>query len=143
MKYWQGIFDHLYETGKPNTWDYPWTFTCWQNGGLTALPNVNLVSNIGFGVDGTHTFGESKLANLPVNDLGEIRHPSFLVRNRFADEYTFDNVCGGKSIREANTFAGKLRSKISTTKRRVKRLLTDPVGLFSAFRRRILESGTS
>ncbi|WP_228016696.1 glycosyltransferase family 2 protein [Synechocystis sp. LEGE 06083] len=142
VKYWQDIFDHLYETGKPNTWDYPWTFTCWQNGGLTALPNVNLISNIGFRADGTHTLGESKFANLPVQDLDEIRHPSFLVRDQTADEYTFDDHFGGKAIREAKTFSGKLRSKISTTKRRVKRLLTDPVGLFSAFRRKILERVT-
>lgn len=38
IKYWQNTFEQLYETGKPNTWDYPWTFTCWQNSGLTILP---------------------------------------------------------------------------------------------------------
>ena len=143
VQFWQSIFDRLYDTGKPNTWAYPWTLTCWQNGGLTVLPNVNLVSNIGFRADGTHTFGESKFANLPVEELGEIRHPSFIVRNRPADQYTFDHNFGGQSMREANTLAGKLRSTISTTKHRIKRLFTDPVGLLSAFRRRFLATSTS
>ena len=140
---WQSIFECLYNTGKPNTWDYSWTLTCWQNGGLTALPNVNLVSNIGFGSDGTHTLGESRFANFPVGKLGEIRHPSFLVRDCLADQYTFDYLFGGKSMREANTFKGKLRSVISTTKHRIKRLFTDPVGLLSAFCRRFLVASTS
>jgi hypothetical protein len=134
VQYWQEIFDHLYETGKPNTWDYPWTFTSWQNSGLTALPNINLVSNIGFGADGTHTTGESKLANLPMGDLGNIRHPSFVVRNHLADQYTFDHVFGGKQMKEANTFSGKLRRFLATTKRRVKRLLTEPVDVLTNVR---------
>jgi len=128
---------------QKNVWDYLWTLSVWENNGLTALPNVNLVSNIGFRSDGTHTFGESKFANLPVEGLGEIRHPSFIVRNRPADQYTFDHNFGGQSMREANTLAGKLRSTISTTKHRIKRLFTDPVGLLSAFRRRFLATSTS
>ena len=133
VKYWHNIFDELYKTGKPNTWDYTWTFTCWQNRGLTILPNVNLVSNIGFRSDGTHTLGESKFNNLPVQDIGNIRHPFFLMRDRPADEYTFDHVFGGKSMREANTLSGKQHSYLSTTKRRIIRLFTDPVGLFSQY----------
>ena len=137
IKYWQNIFEDLYVTGKPNSWAYPWTFTCWQNSGLTILPNVNLVSNIGFRADGTHTLVDSGLADLPSKDIGNICHPSFLVRDRFADEYTFDNHFDGKSMREANTFPGKLRSHLSATKRRIIRLFTDPVGLFSSMFQKI------
>jgi len=65
------------------------------------------------------------------------------------DEYTFDHVFGGKAMKEANTFSGKLRSRsaatrshLLSTKRRIIRLFTDPVGLFSSFYRRILEFNT-
>ena len=61
--FWQNIFDHQ-RAGKINTWDYSWTFACWANSGLTILPRVNLVSNIGFGEQATHTFDQqSPMAN--------------------------------------------------------------------------------
>ena len=36
-------------------WDYLWAFAQIAHGGLTATPAVNLVRNIGFGPDATHT----------------------------------------------------------------------------------------
>ena len=92
VQYWRGIFERLHSEGKPNSWAYPWTFTCWQNRGLTALPNVNLVSNIGFGIEATHTLGESEFAMMPVADIGELQHPTLVVRNQCADNYTFETV---------------------------------------------------
>ena len=50
-RYWQKIFDRVYAE-KIDSWAYPYTASIWYNGGLTATPNVNLVSNIGFGVSG-------------------------------------------------------------------------------------------
>jgi hypothetical protein len=138
IEYWHNTFETLYKLGQPNTWDYPLLCTCWQNSGLTILPNVNLVSNIGFRGDGTHVTGESKFANMALKDIGEIRHPSFLVRDRTADEYTFDHVFGGKAMREANTFSGKLRFHISNTKRRIKRLLTDPMAAFASVNQKLI-----
>jgi hypothetical protein len=38
-----------------DTWDYQWYYTIWSNGGLTILPKINLISNIGFGSASTHT----------------------------------------------------------------------------------------
>ena len=136
--YWTKSWDRLLLENQPDTWDYQWTLTCLANSGLTILPNVNLVSNIGFGSDGTHTFGESKFANLPVHDIGEVCHPSFVVRDRAADEYTFDHVFGGNVMREANTLSSRLRSHLSISKGRIIRLFTDPIGLFTAMVSRIL-----
>lgn len=103
-KYWTQVFNTLFLEGKPNSWAYPWTFACWSQSGLTALPNVNLVSNIGFGSGGTHTFGESPLANMAVKDIGEIIYPPFVVRHIEGDSYTFDHHFGGKAVKEANGF---------------------------------------
>jgi hypothetical protein len=94
-KYWSAIWQRLIDESKPDSWAYRWTFSCLFNGGITALPNRNLVSNVGFGVDGTHTLGK------PINtDVGAgldpRRHPTFLLRDRKADRYTFDHVLGGK-----------------------------------------------
>lgn len=43
--------------GSLNSWATPWLFTVWQCSGLAAVPATNLVSNIGFGEDATHTKG--------------------------------------------------------------------------------------
>ncbi|MFK0731114.1 MAG: glycosyltransferase family 2 protein [Gloeotrichia echinulata GP01] len=55
---------------KVDTWDYQWLFTRLANQGLTILPAKNLVSNIGFGINATHTTNEdSKFANLPTYSI--------------------------------------------------------------------------
>jgi hypothetical protein len=52
--YWHKIFCEL-TSGRIDTWDYQWMLTIWRKGGLTVRPSVNLVQNIGFGADATHT----------------------------------------------------------------------------------------
>ena len=98
-KYWIDIFDRLFLEGKPNTWDYAWTFACWSQGGLTILPNANLVTNIGFGTDATHTHEDSPYANMAMQDIGKINHPTYIVRHLKADQYTFDHHFGGIKYR--------------------------------------------
>ncbi|MFM7023005.1 MAG: nucleotide-diphospho-sugar transferase [Flavobacteriales bacterium] len=50
--YWTRIFDQM---EKMNTWDYAWVFSSWLNNGLSIRSSVNMISNIGFGADATHT----------------------------------------------------------------------------------------
>lgn len=109
VQYWQNIFERLYSLGEPNTWDYAWTLTCWLNRGLTVLPNVNLVSNIGFRSDGMHTKSDSLLANMPMKDIGELKHPVFIARDRAADMYTFETIFGGASPKDTYTLTDNIR----------------------------------
>lgn len=90
-RYWEEIFDLMYEQ-RIDTWDYPWTASVWFHGGLTVTPNVNLVSNIGFGPDSTHTTdSNSPLAKIATNSLGAIAHPLTIIRDQDADLYFFNN----------------------------------------------------
>ena len=41
--------------GLIDTWDYQWRFTRFYQNGLTIVPSQNLVKNIGFGKEATHT----------------------------------------------------------------------------------------
>ena len=50
--YWTLIFRKLH---KINTWDYQWILTLWRYGALSCRPSRNLVKNIGFRDDATHT----------------------------------------------------------------------------------------
>jgi hypothetical protein len=102
MKVWQKNFQSVYD-GKVDTWDYQWIFACWTQSGLTILPNVNLISNIGFGSEATHTKNsDSKFANLPIEDIFfPLKHPEFIIQNTNADRY-FQEI-GSLSARIKNT----------------------------------------
>ncbi|TLV03233.1 hypothetical protein [Dyadobacter luticola] len=45
--YWNERFNKVYQEEKKESWDYQWQYTLFQNYGLAAVPNVNLISNIG------------------------------------------------------------------------------------------------
>jgi hypothetical protein len=96
VRYWTRVFQTVYE-GKVDTWDYSWLLACWLQGGLGILPNVNLVSNIGFGAEATHTRATSPLAELPVQPMEfPLRHPPFIIRDARADAFTFNKLlCPG------------------------------------------------
>jgi hypothetical protein len=86
IAYWQQIFDEVYHADKLHIWDYQWTFACWQNQGLCILPQVDLVSNIGFNAEGTHTVRQNQFANLPLGTMKfPLRHPPAIIRDRPAD----------------------------------------------------------
>ena len=86
---WREIFDDVHQ-GKIDTWDYQWTFACWLQGRLTVLPNLNLISNIGFGTDATHTKTANKFANIPSECmLFPLKHPIGIVINRIMDARVF------------------------------------------------------
>lgn len=99
QKYWSRIWDTLYTQNQPDSWAYRWKFTCMSNSGLTILPNTNLVSNIGFRSDGTHTLNSSPWNNMSTASIGELKHPSFIVRDAVADSYTFSHVFGRNAMR--------------------------------------------
>ncbi|CEN43422.1 conserved hypothetical protein [Capnocytophaga canis] len=85
-------FDAVYE-GKIDTWDYQWLYTILINSGKSIIPNVNLISNIGFGDNATHTFdSEHPYANLK---RGEIKfplvHPTYVVEN-FQNDILWSNT---------------------------------------------------
>lgn len=62
-RYWRYKFD-LVRQGKADTWDYQLTFLSFLESTLSVIPTHNLVENIGFGQDATHT----KVAAKPILD---------------------------------------------------------------------------
>ncbi len=88
---WGKIAENL-KNGKIDTWDYQWSLTNLMNNALCAMPNANLVSNIGFGNDSTHTKkSDSPYSNLPVEPLSEFRHPIPMIADADADYHTQRN----------------------------------------------------
>ena len=87
--YWTSVFDRVTH-GDIDTWDYQWSFANWLNGRLCCIPARNMISNIGFRPDATHTRRNSDVANLPVYDMAfPLRHPAEVVADPLADAVTY------------------------------------------------------
>ena len=91
VSYWTKIFHDLSE-GKYNTWDYQWTYSIWKQGGVSILPNVNLISNIGF-ESGTHTTQKdiTGLSKMSSQKIGKIIHPNNIIINKNADKFALNH----------------------------------------------------
>lgn len=101
VSYWTRVFDSVYENSTGITWDYQWTFACWMQGGLSIIPNVNLVSNVGVGADSTHfTTGQQfDFINIPTAAMEfPLKHPPFIVRNSQADNFIQKTVYGETTL---------------------------------------------
>ncbi len=96
QRFWTELFDEVYGPGKAHIWDFQWVLACWLQSGLCIVPRVNLVSNLGFGADATHTLApDLAIAQLlqrfglaSSSTLGRVlrRACSGWVPNRFANQ---------------------------------------------------------
>ena len=102
FNYWKEIFEMVY-LRKINTWDYQLLFSMWFNNLITICPNVNLISNIGFGESATHTTDRnSKLSNLEFFKYEDDKMPSKIEIDRLADDYTFNSIFQLTIVEEFN-----------------------------------------
>jgi hypothetical protein len=120
MKQWpkvrdSALIDHLFDSkllikhfiekfeftynNKIDTWDYQWVLGARINRRISVVPNINLISNIGFRADATHTTGEEyPFSNSPVYEMKfPILHPKTIVSSnkldeRFAKLYLYPNL---------------------------------------------------
>jgi hypothetical protein len=92
--YWGERFDRTY-AGEVDTWDYQWFFNCWAQNGLAVVPGSNLVTNIGFGQDATHTKAAvATMSYLPAEPITfPLRHPEIMARDREDDRLAFRRMC--------------------------------------------------
>ena len=98
-RFWKNIFNLMF-LNKIDTWCYPLNASVWYRGGLTVVPNVNLISNIGFGDHATHTKKvNDKFSKMPVYELNSLVHPKKIEADLVADRHTFNYQYGGKNLR--------------------------------------------
>jgi hypothetical protein len=87
---WQHYdFDLIPESDRSHVWDAQWLLSVEKQRGMAVLPNVNLVTNIGFGPAATHTKTIERYALLPAEEMEfPLRHPKELSIDRAADTLT-------------------------------------------------------
>jgi hypothetical protein len=75
-KYWEKMFCGVTEE-RIDTWDYQWIFHQLNHKMLSIFPRQNLICNMGFGPNATHTFdSKNPLAELQAEDLvTPLKHP--------------------------------------------------------------------
>ena len=86
---WLNNFENTY-WGKVNTWDFQYAFLNLLHGRISIMPNVNMVSNIGFGNNATHTDTGSQdmFSNQKRQEITEIKHPVSIEADIEADWFT-------------------------------------------------------
>lgn len=126
-EYWLNIYYQMINR-KIDTWDYQWVFSIIANNGLCVIPNTNLMTNIGFSGEATHTGDKNNpLANNPSFDIGRIIHATDVKRSQYIDEYTMRKLFNvGNKQKEINTSKNKKKSFYNIAKkiyRKIKKYL--------------------
>jgi hypothetical protein len=119
VKSWNLILQNIYEHPLDITWDYQWLLTCWIQGYLTVVSDVNLVSNIGFDASATNyaTQSFSPYNNMLTEPMiFPLQHPDLILRNQAADRFTQNTLYDYYSLR------AKIRGKVYKFKHWLKRL---------------------
>lgn len=92
-RYRLGKMESVLHLPQPaDVWDYQWEYTIAVNSGLYIVPAVNLVGNIGFGNNSTHTHdGDDMMGAVTATDLPlPLCHPKYVVLDRRRDRRRFN-----------------------------------------------------
>lgn len=108
-KYRLSKIANSYKAENANWWDYQWSFTLFSNSGLSIVPHINLIENIGFGEDATHTLStnDNRKENKAHAIKLPLRHPSFVIRDANSDKRYFKNLFKGIIKRKILSFISK------------------------------------
>jgi hypothetical protein len=102
-EYWLYHFRRMYRGS--NTWDFQWGYAIFRQRGLCIIPNVNLISNIGFGENATNAAdAASRLANIPLQPLTRLSPPSAIAIDEEADYFTMHSVFPKPTLAERAQF---------------------------------------
>lgn len=91
--YWCHYFGILAEN-RVNSWAGPWVYSVWKESGLSIAPRTNLITNIGFGKEATHTSGKSVYAAMQTEELDfPLVHPEYVLADAKRDELEMKHRC--------------------------------------------------
>ncbi len=92
---WRRTFDAAHRDDF-DTWDHQWTFQVWAQGGVAAIPVRNLIRNVGFGPDATHTKVDIGFGRRPLQDLEfPLAHPDAIAVDPSRERAIWQAVLAG------------------------------------------------
>ena len=73
-------FSNIKKSKEVDSWALPWSICMLTNEGICIYPNVNLMTNIGYGEDSAHCFNENDpLSNNKNYNIGTMLHPKDII----------------------------------------------------------------
>lgn len=86
VTYWSRMFNKMKD--GLDTWDYALAYSCWLNNGLSIRSRVNMISNVGFGKDATHTnhFEMTDIYANPIDIKFPLIHPTAISIDKEMDD---------------------------------------------------------
>ena len=88
-RYWTRLFDYYkFDLKNRDVWDYQWILSCISQSGLSIIPSENLISNIGFDDQATHTKNpKDTLSKLVISNTFKVTNePTKILVNRTYDK---------------------------------------------------------
>lgn len=87
--FWRGNLDAA-AYGDGSIWDYQWVYRNFKEDRLAIVPNWNMVENIGFGMDATHTAkSHDRMPGIERDIPSPVIHPPFIMPCAAADDFTY------------------------------------------------------
>lgn len=113
----QSLLNQTYKLqGKVSWWSYQWMFVYCSQSGLSVVPAKNLISNIGYGPEATHTKTVSVYANITLGELEfPLKHPSYIVLDKEFEKKQYMMFLPSLP----NRMYGSLRKLLSDIKKKV------------------------
>lgn len=104
--YWTRLFNHIKDKNI-DTWDAQWQYSIIKNSGLVICPNINMITNIGFNEQATHTTKQ----NFKGINMSEMSQDI-----NFPDDITIDNKADDKLMKKIylSSFIKKILIKIKS-----------------------------
>jgi hypothetical protein len=90
-RYWHWLFESIHNGEIKNAWDYQLILSLFRHSQFCVVPKVNLISNVGYGIDATHcTDDSSRFQNFPRGELEfPLIHPEVVRNDRSVDYSIF------------------------------------------------------
>jgi len=113
-RHWLQKFAPISTGKRTDTWAYPWQYSVWKHRGFSVVPHFNLVANIGFGDDATHTQDTSSpISNLPVGEIPAVlQHPHQVRFDDEADHTVYLRAFGGARTKLRKSLRYKLSKPV-------------------------------
>lgn len=85
LLYWEDKLDQIV-TAKTDTWDFQWFYAQFKSATVTLYPAINLIQNIGFDAEATHTINNNYYPTQAASMLLPLVHPERIIADKIFDE---------------------------------------------------------
>lgn len=124
INWWGAMYQEMYDKKRKPHWDFLLSLSLYMNNTLAITPNVNLVSNVGFGPDSSNCKTQGKFQCLESREMVfPLKHPNFIARFVDADDFTEKNMFSGIDASWKVFLVNYLPAFVTYTLKKVRRSL--------------------